>query len=204
MLVTACGEEIAAGPLLEADVEQADAAGEIQQTAGTSPTLLSVGATATTGAIEVNGTWLPESRHIKVQVSVAHFADLFGVAGHLHYDPEILQLTALQAIGVPMGKKGAGFDYTPKAMAKESPVGRLLVGGARIVNQPSPFYPQEGIAVERETWLVLEFAVLAEKSTKIAFDPGTLVVKTGDYKDLQADWGHLDISWQTGAVGGAP
>ena len=196
-----CGDESAVAP--EADTLTASTT-DVQTSAADAPTLLAVGATSTTGAVAVTGTWAADTQHIAVEVAVSQFKDLFGIAGHLHYDPAVLQLVASKAIGVPLGKAGKPLGYTPKAVLRDSPVGRLLVGGARVINAPSPYEGVEGVAVDREVWLQLEFAVLQKKPTQVAFDPTTLVAKTGTYTDIQADWGHLEISWPQPVVGGAP
>ena len=197
VMLPACGEDPVATP-----AQDVIASGQDTQAGVTQPTFLAEGASSTTGDVSVTGSWLAESGHVKVEVVISNFADLFGIAGHLHYDPSVLQLTALQAYGVPLGKFKSTADYTPRAVAKEVPTGRILLGGARVVNAPSPFNAMEGVMVDKETWVTLEFAVLKQTQTTIAFDPITQVVKTGDFKEAPTDWGHLTIDWKV--AGGQP
>jgi hypothetical protein len=162
---------------------------------GTAPVFLPVGGTATSGAVAFVGSWTDKQK-VHVEIAVKNFKDLFGIAGHVHYDPAVLQLTLLQANAVPLGDDKNTSDYKPRAVAKEAPTGRILLGGARFSNVPSPFDTPYGAKVTKETWLVLEFDVLKKADTVIAFDPNTLVVRNGAYTDVPTDWGHLEIVWQ--------
>lgn len=200
LLLAACGDDVPASAAADAENLAADADAQVAiDTSG--PVFLPIGGTATTNTVTIDGIWT-ESQHVRIEVAVNRFSDLFGIAGHLHYDPKVLQLTALQANAVPLGDKKDTSDYKPRAVAKEAPVGRILLGGARLSNVPSPFDTPTGVKVTHETWLVLEFSVLQKVATTIAFDPNTLVVRNGAYTEVPTDWGQLQISWAK--IGGAP
>ncbi len=200
LALPACGDD---APIQStADAAQAGINGDAQVAQqGLTPVFLAVGGTATTGAVTIAGS-SPDGAHVHVEIAINNFADLFGIAGHLHYDPAVLQLTAQQANGVPVGADNNLTDYKPRTVAKESPTGRILMGGARFSNVPTPFDTPTGAKVTREVWLVLDFNVLQKTPTSLAFDPNTLVVRNGAYTDVPTDWGQLQISWVQ--QGGAP
>ena len=194
LLLAACGEDVATQGA--ADGESAGTDADAQLASGDEvPVFLSIGGTSTTGSVTIAGSWT-DAHHVRVEVAIANFADLFGISGHLHYDPAVLQLTALQGNAVPLGVTKSTSDYTPRAVAKESPTGRILLGGARFSNIPSPFDTPTGVKVDREVWLILDFVVLAQvHQTTLAFDPNTLVVRNGAYVDVPTDWGQLQLNW---------
>ncbi len=192
--LASCGEDSAVQAVDDATVGAADVDAQVT-TQGTAPVFLPVGGTATTGAVSFEGSWT-DTQRVHVEVAISDFKDLFGIAGHLHYDPAVLQLTLMQANAVPLGSDKNTSDYKPRAVAKEAPTGRILLGGARFSNVPSPFDTPYGAKVTKETWLVLEFEMLKKGATTISFDPNTLVVRNGAYTDVPTDWGHLEIVWQ--------
>lgn len=209
LLMTACGDEAPAAtpdsaPATTADVVDAQMSETTEKTdtspvaAEPAPQLTAVGGSSAGGAVQATGAWLAETQRIRVEVAIAGFSDLFGIAGHLHYDPEVLHLELLQGYAVPLGVAKNTSDYTPRAVAKESPPGRILLGGARFSNVPSPFDTPAGVKVDREVWLVLEFSVLQRVATGITFDPDSLVVRSGAYADVATDWGSLTIGWTAG------
>ncbi len=200
LMLAACGEDVPTQGAGDAESTGGDIDAQVAAS-GTGPVFLATGGTATTGAVAIAGSWT-DTQRVHVEVAINNFSDLFGISGHLHYDPAVLQLTALQASAVPLGAAKNTSDYTPKAVAKESPTGRILLGGARFSNIPTPFDTPTGVAVTHEMWLVLEFSVLQKVSTSLAFDPNTLVVRNGAYTDVPTDWGKLQISWT--AQGGTP
>lgn len=193
LLLSACAEDAPAQGAADVESTAQDADAQVGTT-GSGPVFLPTGGTATTGAVTVAGSWT-DTQRVRVEVAVNNFSDLFGISGHLHYDPAVLQLAALQANAVPLGAKKNTSDYTPRAVAKEAPTGRILLGGARFSNIPSPFDTPAGVAVTHEVWLVLEFNVLQQVTTSVAFDPNTLVVRNGAYTDVPTDWGQLQINW---------
>jgi hypothetical protein len=194
LFLSACGEDAAATVTGDAEATGTDDASQIG-TADPAMTFLPIGGTATTGAVAITGSAV-DAQHVHVEVAIQNFADLFGISGHFHYDPAVLQLTALQANAVPLGYKKSTADYKPRAVAVESPTGRILLGGARFSNIPTPFDTPSGVKVDREVWLVLDFTVLQKvKQTTLAFDPNSLVVRDGPYTDVPTDWGQLQINW---------
>ncbi len=193
LTLTACGEDTPTQGAADVESVGADADAQVA-TANDGPVFLPTGGTATTGAVSIAGSWT-DTKRVHVEVAINNFTDLFGISGHFHYDPAVLQMTLLQANAVPMGTKKDTSDYTPRAVAKEAPTGRILLGGARFSNIPSPFDTPAGVAVGREVWLVLEFTVLQKVPTTLAFDPNTLVVRNGAYTDVPTDWGQLQITW---------
>ncbi len=193
LALVACGEDPPAQGSADAGAVGQNGDAQLNSAADT-PVFLAVGGTATTGAVAISGSWT-DTQRVHIEVAINDFADLFGIAGHLHYDPAVLQLASLQANGVPLGADNNTTDYLPRAVAKESPTGRILLGGARFSKLPSPFDTPTGAKVSHEVWLILEFTVLQKTATTLDFDPNSLVARNGAYTDVPTDWGRLQISW---------
>lgn len=150
-------------------------------------------------SVEMTGQWLPDTERLQVTVWLNNFKNLVGIAGHLHYDAAALELVNLQAQGVPHGSDPA--KWQARAVAKISPEGRVLVGGAIFAVKPSPFAPLTGAKVSRESWLIMEFIVKKSASTKIEFDPDTVVARDDQYTDLPVVWGNGQIVTSGGGGG---
>ncbi len=150
-------------------------------------------------SVEMTGDWLASTERLQVTVWLNNFKNLVGIAGHLRYDASALELVDLQAQGVPHGSDPA--KWQARAVAKISPEGRVLAGGAIFSVKPSPFAALAGAKVSRESWLIMEFVVKKQASTVIAFDPDTLVARDDQYTDLAVVWGNGTIKNSAGAGG---
>lgn len=190
--LAACTEEAVAvkGSTAGAAVKGADAgvgAGE--------PTVAVSARQGKDGYVEFEGEWQPAESRLEVRVAIGQFTDLFGIAGHLRYDPEVLQLLDLTPKDVPAGP--SKVEFLPRTVAKESPVGRILLGGARVPKSVGMQYQPEGAKVNREIWLVAHFRVIKAGTTVLQFDPASVVARGPDGTDRPAEWGQLTVTAAT-------
>lgn len=157
--------------------------------------------TPATGArVDLEGGWDDASKHVRVRLYVAGFANLLGLAGHLRFDPSALKLTALTGAPVPLGPSKDTLTWEARTMAKESPAGRVLLGGARFRKKPNPYVGPEGAVVDRELWVTLEFEVLQPGTHTIAFDPASTTARNDGNEEVSATWGSGQIVWKQGGV----
>jgi hypothetical protein len=133
--------------------------------------------------LHLTGEWLPDAKRMRVQVYVGKFPELFGIAGHLHYDPAALELISLKPDHLPRGPVEQA-DWLPVSLAEETPKGRILLGGARFRTKPSAYEAMVGVKVERELWLTAEFAPKKAATTQVAFDAGSITARTAGGEDL--------------------
>jgi len=197
-----CGADVLVqgppAPVVAADASAAVDAADVAQTS-TIKTEFVASVTPEKGpSVEMTAQWLPETGRMQVTVWLNNFKNLVGIAGHLRYDATALELVDLQAQGVPHGSDPA--KWQARAVAKISPEGRVLAGGAIFAVKPSPFGKLTGAKVSRESWLIMEFIVKKPASTKIDFDPDSLVARDDQYTDLPVVWGNGQIN--TSANGG--
>ena len=130
-------------------------------------------------------------KQVVVKVTLHSFTDLVGLAGHLRYDPKGLHLA--KVAGHPV-LKSTGFDS--RTVVRESPAGRILLGGARFRINTTPWAAPEGAWVGHQLWATLTFDVLAAGSHRIHFDPLHALAKDSDYDDIGPAWGELTVSHQ--------
>jgi hypothetical protein len=133
--------------------------------------------------LHLTGEWLDDAKRMRVQVYVGKFPELFGIAGHLHYDPDALELISLKPEHLPRGPV-AQADWLPVTLAEDTPKGRILLGGARFRTKPSAYEAMVGVKVERELWLTAEFAPKKAATTQVAFDTGSITARTAGGEDL--------------------
>lgn len=156
------------------------------------------------GYVEIAGGWDPAAKRLKVWVWVGDVADLLGLAAHLRYDPAKLQLTKLELLPIAeLGEDNPGV-WSSRGVAKDAPLGRIMLGSARFRNQIAPFVYPTGAAVQRDKWVALEFAVLAAGETQLWFDPPSRLARQGDGKALQLQWMDATVQVPAASVGGAP
>lgn len=160
------------------------------------------------GYAEISGQWDAKAQRLKVSIWVGSIKDLLGIAAHLHYDPKALQLTHLELQSIAeKGDDGPGV-WQSRGIAKDAPLGRILLGSARFRTTIAPFLFPEGAPVEREKWVALEFAVLAKGETKLTFDPPSQLARAGDGTALKLQWLDATVkvpqSFAAGSIGGAP
>lgn len=209
LLLTGCSEETpelsggsADASAGQADVLALDAAGKASE-----PTVEGPGH-GVGGYTEISGQWDAASKRLKVAVWVGGVKDLLGIAAHLHYDPKVLQLAKLELQSIAEDGDAAPGVWQSRGVAKDAPVGRVLLGSARFRTTTAPFLFPEGAAVDREKWVILEFAVLAVGETSLWFDPLSQLARSGDGTALQLQWLGAKVkvpqTFATGLVGGAP
>lgn len=192
-LAAACDDTAADGPLKSdpAADTSIDAAALQQDTAANPGSgLLFAQEGASSGAriaLEAAAT-APDT--FEVQVVLRDFKDLFGVAGHLRYDPAQLELTKLSTDSIL-----EGGDYYARSVGVDSPKGRVLLGSTRyFVIGESPFQALEGIDFPKRTWAKLTFRIKLAGTHTIAFDPDSTVAKQSTYEDHAASWHKLIVT----------
>lgn len=187
VLAAACGHDdpVASAPAPNApDTQAADAA--IAQDTTPAPIALPSldgGPEPVVSYVHITGEWVAEGQKLRVRVWIGRFDELFGIAGHLRYDPDALELLTLEPHHVPQGPS-ASADWEAVSLAEDTPKGRILMGGARFRLKPSIYDPMLGVKVEREPWLVAEFKVKKVGTTSLHFDPATITARTAKGVDL--------------------
>lgn len=155
--------------------------------------------------VELTGVWHEDVKRLRVSVHIANFPKLIGIAGHLRFDPDALAISDLAVHPVPAGDPDDADTWEPHSIGRESPAGRVLMGGARFRLAPHPYLPLEGAAVDRELWLEADFEIKKPGTHKLAFDPASLVARDHTGKDLAVQWGSAEIkSADAGLNGGTP
>ncbi len=202
-LLSGCSDEVIVGPAPSADAAttaaSADAAAADAAASAAVPTV--VGASHTKSPyVEISGEWQVASERLLVNVWVGGFTDLLGLAGHLRYDPTLLQLTGNEALPLTEDSASTGFQY--RAVLKEPKPGQLLTGTARFRTLSHPYMYPEGAEVGRALWLKLEFAVLAPGKSVIAFDPLTQMARNGKGELLTPQWMTAEVTAPDTAGGG--
>lgn len=190
--VTACGSDpaISSSKTL-GSVTQADA-GKLAST--TAPTLTVTGMPTQGPAVQLEGEWHADAGLMTVRIYLADFPALFGAAAHLRYDPEGLEMTKLTMADAPRGPSADSATWTARSVGKESPAGRILLGGARVAMHPSPFLPLEGAKVGKELWATAQFRVKKPGTFALTFDPAHQVARGADGKDQVATWTSATIT----------
>jgi hypothetical protein len=166
---------------------------------GTLPTF-QASSPATGARVDLEGAWDDATQHVRVRLYIAGFANVLGLAGHLRFDPAVLKLVTLTGSPVPLGPAKDALTWEARTMAKESPAGRVLLGGARFRKKPNPYVGPEGAVVDRELWVTLEFEVLQSGTHTIAFDPGSTTARNDGNEEVSATWGSGQIVWKQGGV----
>lgn len=195
-----CSEDslVVAGVQVDASALSAADAGQV----GVAPVQIVIEAGPASGArVTVEATAGEANHRVHLRYYLESFADLLGIAGHLRFDPAALRVVALEAKPVPAGASEDAEFWQPFSIARESPAGRLLLGGARFRHKPHPYAPFEGAVVGRELWLDLELEVVQPGTHVVAFDPASLVARTAAAKDIAVHWPTVRIV-QTGAPRG--
>jgi len=124
-----------------------------------------------------------------VRLLIVDFANLFGVATHLRYDPKALELTDLKTHEL---LRGPGYDA--RAIAKDSPKGRVLLGVARYLVSGSAFQALKGATVNKAAWATLTFKVLKPGKHTVTFDKNATIARRSDYQIVDAAWATLTVS----------
>lgn len=137
--------------------------------------------------VEMAGEWDANTRHVVVTVWIGGIKNLLGIAAHLRYDPEALQLVKGEVLAVAQGKGIPGSNKT-RAVYNDALPGRVLLGSARFATNPLPWTAPTGAAVSREAWVKLEFAPLKAGATTLGFDPHTTLLRSDDGTEIQAEW----------------
>jgi len=115
------------------------------------------------------GTFAPTGL-LTVDVTLTGFKDLYGVAGHLHYDPAHLELVNIE------GKSPlVEGSYDNPTVARKSPAGRVLLGTARLQKKTGKGQLQAPTGIDlagTALWARLTFKPLAAGSSRVEFAPG--------------------------------
>lgn len=138
--------------------------------------------------VNLEGVVLPDGL-VEVKVWLRSFADLYGVAAHLRFDPKGLKLKYVQGEEIL-----AGMGFAGRTVLAESPSGRLLMGGARFRIETVPWDGPEGTSVGQQLWATLRFEVLTGGAHVVAFDADHSFAKDSKFKDVPASWGSLKIT----------
>ena len=205
----ACTDDVAvapAGPDAAARADTADAAvagvDAPAPAATVEPVTFAGGPEPGTPHFHLEGAWLPASGRLKVVVWIGRFDDVIGVAGHLRFDPAALELVKVEAADVPNGIT-PNKDWEAVGVAKQSPAGRVLLGGARFRKEPSAYAAFDGAEVLREAWAVLEFVPKKVGTTTLAFDPPSIVARDSEGKDVAVTANLATVTVPASAVGAA-
>ncbi len=209
LLLCSCSQEsaeVAAGPAAAAG-NKADAVVADGGPSASDPSVQGPGHGAG-GYAEISGQWDAASKRLKVSVWVGSIKDLLGMAAHLRYDPKALQLTKLELQSIAEVGDDAPGVWQSRGIAKDAPLGRILLGSARFRSTIAPFLFPQGAQVDREKWVVLEFAVLEHGQTKLWFDPPSQLARSGEGTALSLQWLGATVTvpqaFALGSVGGAP
>ena len=124
----------------------------------------------------------------ELRLVLRDFSDLFGVAGHLRYDPKNLSLQSIEKHKV---LDDGAFDS--KTVAADSPKGRVLLGATRFRTTGSPFSPLLGAKVGKQVWVTMKFKVLQSGEHTIAWDDSASMVKTSKYEDVETDFATVTV-----------
>lgn len=201
LLVGACSSQPAVSPPKNAAAKPAADAGSVDVLATAVPIFAATARPAgTAGYVELEGEWHADRGVAEVRVFVGGFASLFGIAGHFRYDPEALQLVLVDMKPVPIGSASDADTWTARSVGKDSPAGRILMGGARLPLAPSPYLSLAGAKVGRELWMVAEFRVLKAGDWQLGFDPTSQVARGDDGKELPTWWGVATLSATAEAI----
>lgn len=209
LLIVGCSDDVSKSTTKTADssASPADVVTQDSSAKVIEPTVEGPGHAAG-GYAEVSGQWDAATQRLKVVVWVGSVEDLLGIAAHLHYDPKALQLTKLELQSIAEQGDDAPGVWQSRGIAKEAPLGRILLGSARFRTTTAPFLFPSGAAVEREKWVILEFAVLATGESALWFDPPSQLARAGDGAALKLQWlgGKIKVPQAVvvGKAGGVP
>lgn len=186
-----CGDTIADGPLSSSTqlVGEQPSGTTADTTPGAAKLSFSPTGATTGPRVELEPTKTGDDT-FEVRVLVRSFPNLYGIAGHLRYDPKTLSLTKLTTL-----KMLDGGDYDGRSIGADQPKGRLLLGAARFRTKGSAYGALQGADVTKQVWATLSFKILADGTHKLAFDAATLMVKNASYEDVDTDFGGLEVTY---------
>jgi hypothetical protein len=194
LIAPACDDSLVSGPLESSSSLANNNTGRVDPNAAGSPKLLFNATGATENArVELEPTKTGDSE-FEVRLLLRDFPNLYGIAGHLRYDPKVLTLVTVQMHKVLQGK-----NYDSRSVGADKPKGRLLLGATRFKSGGSAFSPLAGVPVGKEVWATLTFKLLADGKHTIAFDPTTTMAKSATYEDLKTSYGGLVVEYVGGA-----
>ena len=130
----------------------------------------------------------------ELRLLLRDFPNLFGIAGHLRYDPAALEVTEIEKHTVL-----EGTGYASRTIAADKPKGRLLLGSTRFRTGGSFYSQLQGADVNKQRWVTLQVKVLQEGAHTIAFDPHSLMAKRSTYENVKTNFGQLTVVWKGSA-----
>ncbi len=188
VLVSACSDDAvtAGAPAADANATGSDTVIAADTNAGPAVAIVAE-PHAADPYVEMAGVWEPSSRHVVVTVWIGGIKNLLGLAAHLRYDPEALQLVKGEVLAVAQGKGVPGANKT-RAVYNDAMPGRVILGSARFATNPLPWIAPTGAAVTREAWVKLEFAPLRAGASTLGFDPRSTLLRSEDGTEVAAEW----------------
>lgn len=183
----ACGEDTVA---LDPNKADATTAADSQSLAG-APSITSAEQPAG-GSVHLQGQWQADRQRVSVEVRVRGNVQLVGVAGHLRWDPKVLQLDSVDIN--PKLLLGDANIWEQRSVNKQAEPGRLLLGTARFRKELSFWSGVESLLVKDERWLTATFAVVGQGQTDVVFAPESTVARDDTGAQLPLVWTSVQVS----------
>ena len=207
LMAVSCADEVAVTGAVAVDAKTASADVAVDAavngaSAGAMPTLDGQAHSAEP-YVEIAGLWNAEAQRVQVVVWLGGFTDLLGIAAHLTYDPDKLELVAQQMLDPTQESASTGFLW--RGLVKEVAPGRLVTGIARFRAISHPYAYPDGTDLARAQWLSLEFVVKSTGKSTIGFDLPTRLARRATGEPIAAQWltAEVDVP-ATFVIGGAP
>ncbi len=138
-----------------------------------------------------------DGQDLLVQVVIDGVDDLVGIAAHLRYDHNALELVESDGDASFLDS----LTYRSKLLLHSAPDGRVLLGAARLLPEPPLGGPVAGAkAIEDATWATLRFRARAQPdastgdAVEIGFDPEHLLARVSTYDRVQLAVGRLLVT----------
>jgi hypothetical protein len=154
--------------------------------------------------VEIAAKWDGAARRLRVTVWVGDVKNFLGIAGHLRYDPAVLELTASESWPLAENDPAQPGAWLTRSVLKDSPAGRVLAGAARTRVVTHPWMAPDGVDFSRDKWFDLEFKVRAAGTTELRFDPDSTLCRQGDGAELALQWLPTSVTIPAALVEVAP
>ena len=130
---------------------------------------------------------VPADGSVAVEVALRDLQGVYGVAGHLRYDPE-----ALEAVEIVAHDVLTGPGYVGRSLAALSMPGRIVVGAARF-QLGSSKKGLVGTDVDVATWVSMRFVAKKTGIHTLSFEPSRRVALAASKKPIDLVWGSLNL-----------
>ena len=130
---------------------------------------------------------VPADGSVAVEVALRDLQGVYGVAGHLRYDPE-----ALEAVEIVAHDVLTGPGYVSRSLAALSMPGRIVVGAARF-QLGSSKKGLVGTDVDVATWVSMRFVAKKTGIHTLSFEPSRRVALAASKKPIDLVWGSLNL-----------